>query len=139
MAGDYTKYLRHYQDISFDYDLATGTGGPVTLATVRNANYTIYVQKITTDVVTFAAKTLSFEDSANTPVVIAQDSIPSTEPTSAGAQAYDHDYGPIGTALTQGKNLVLALSGAGVAARIHVQAYQRLTATVNINSGAANL
>lgn len=126
MSGDYNKYRRHYQDISLDYDLAATTGGPVTLKAVRNSAYTIYIQRISTDVKTYAAKTLTFEDSG-TPTVIAVDSIPAAEPTNAGAQSWDHDFGPVGTALGEGKDLVLALSASGVAARIHIEGYQRRT------------
>jgi len=138
MAGDYSKYRRHYEDLSFDYDLATATGGPVTLLTARNAKYQIYIQKISIDVGTYSAKVLTFADSAGTPVEIASSSIPGTEPTNAGAQNYEHDFGSEGTALTVGKNLVLTLSGAGVAARIHVACFQRLASTGFIGDTAAN-
>lgn len=137
MAGDYTKFRRHYQDVSFDYDLATGTSGPVTLLTVRNANYQIFIQRITISVVTFAAKTLTLQDSAGTPVVIAVASIPATESTVPGIEPYEYDFGEVGTALTIAKNFVLALSAAGAAARIHVDAYQRLGKTIGMNDGAS--
>lgn len=138
MAGDYEKFRRHYEQINVDYDLATGTAGPVTLKAVRNAGYTIYVQRIDMDVATYSAKVVTFQDSAGTPSVIAQSSIPATEPTNAGAQAFTHDFGPRGTALTEGKDLVLSLSGAGVGARIHIYGYQRRTAVGYIGDTSAN-
>lgn len=138
MAGDYVTKLRQYGDQSFDYDLATGTAGPVTLFTVRNSAYRIYVQKISVSVVTFAAKTLTFQDSAGSPVVIAVDSIPAAETATPGDQTWSQDFGPDGTALSVGKNLVLALSAAGAAARIHVQLYQRYDGSVVLNAQSGN-
>lgn len=140
MAGDYTKFLRHYQDVSGDIDVATGTAGPLTLVTVRNVNYTIYVQRIRVSVVTFAAsaKTLTFEDSAGTPVVIGIVTTPTSAPSVPGEQSFDFDFGPEGTPLTVAKNFMLALSAAGAAARVHWDAYQRRTVAGFSNDTAAN-
>lgn len=126
MAGDYTKFLRHYQDISGDSDVATATTGPVTLVTARNSQYQIFIQRIKVSVVTYAAKTFTFEDSTGTPVVIGIVSVPAAAPTAAGEQAYTFDFGPEGTALSVGMNFVLALSAAGAAARVHWEGYMRL-------------
>lgn len=138
MAGDYTKFRRHYQDVSTDFDLLASDAGPDTLISARNKYYTIYVQRITVSVKTFAAHTLTFQDSAGTPVVIGVVSVPAAESTNPGLVQYELDFGEIGTPLTVADNLVLALSAAGVAARIHIDAYQRMTATGFIGDTAAN-
>jgi hypothetical protein len=113
--------------VSKDSDVGTGDSGPVTLQAVKDANHTLYIQRIIISIVTYAAKTFTLQDSAGTPVVIGSGSIPATAPTAAGKQTYEYDFGPRGTALTQGKSLVLALSASGAAARVHVEGYQRKT------------
>lgn len=140
MSDDYGKYRRQYQDISGDLDVAAATSAAQTLVTVRNSVYQINVQRIKVSVITYAAKTWTFEDSTGTPVVIGQISIPATEPTVPGEQTYSIDFGPIGTALSVGMNFVLALSAAGAAARVHWEGYQRLAPgqTVAISNSAAS-
>jgi len=138
MAGDYEKYRRHYERIDADLVVATGNAGPSTLKTVRNANYTIYVQKIKVSVTTFSAKTWTFKDSAGTPVPGAVISVPASEATVPGIQDYEFDFGAAGYPLTQGKDLVLAYSAAGAAGIVHVEAYQRKTAVTYIGDTSAN-
>lgn len=88
---------------------------------VRSSLYTIYVQRITVSVTTDAAQSLIFQDDANTPVLIGKTK------ASPGLGPIEIDFGPEGTALTQGKNLDIATSGAGIAARVRIEAYQKLT------------
>lgn len=108
-----------------DYDLAAGTAGPVTdLLTPKDATYTLYIQRITVAPTTYSAKTLTFQDDATSPVPIGFISIPASAPTAGGRQDYTIDFGEEGTPLTEGKNLDLSLSGAGVAGRIHIVGYQ---------------
>lgn len=130
-AGDYGYYRRWYEDVTADLTMAAGTGD-TTLITARNANYTIFVQRIIAFITTDAAQSWSFEDSAGTPVQIAEVT------TSPGdSTRWDFDFGPAGAPLTEGKNLLLNVSAAGLAGHVHVEAYQKLTAVVNANAGAS--
>lgn len=103
-----------------DVDVATGDSSTKSALVAAIANWTIYVQKITMSVITDAAQSLSVQDNANTPVVIAKNKV------SPGAGPIVWDFGPHGTALTRDKQLDLAISGAGLAARVHIEGYQKL-------------
>ena len=91
--------------------------------TPRDANHTIYIQKITVSITTHAAQTISFQDGAGTPVVIAAHT-----DAAAGLSVIEWDFGPTGTPLTAGEELDIILSAAGIAARVHIEAYERRTA-----------
>ena len=123
-SGDYTWYRKTFQDVSADLD-ATASTGDTTLVTVRNANHTLFIQRIFVWITTDAAQSWSFKDSAGTPIVKAK------VPTSPGADTlWTFDYGEEGTPLTEGTNLLLDVSAAGLAGTIKVQAYSKLTSTV---------
>lgn len=131
VGGDTRYYQTIHPKLDVDYDLAAGNAGPVeNLLTAKNADYQVFVQHIVVAVTTYAAKTLTFQDDAGTPVPIGFLSIPASAPTGGGQQEYRIDFTSDGTALTKGKNLDLVLSGAGVAARIHIEGYQKLIGPV---------
>lgn len=115
---------RFYQDASTELTVAAGTGD-TTLITVRNANHTIYVQRIIGWISTDAAQSISFEDTADTPYQIAEIT------TSPGdSTRWDFDYGDEGLPLTKGKNLNMNVSAAGLAGSVKVYAYQKLVGPV---------
>lgn len=137
MAGDYRFYQRQYTDKSTDLVVAAATDD-TTILTAKSANHRIYVQKIAINISTYSAKTWQFEDSAGTPVPVANLSIPAAAvalPSESGTIVFD--FGPKGLALTLGKNLLLNVSAAGAAGQIHVEAYEKLDATVSYLAGAS--
>lgn len=140
MAGDYKFYQNNYRNYSTDSIALAATDYTTATAiiTARNANYTVYVQKITVSVTTYAAKTWTFQDSAGTPVPIAVASIPAAAPTAAGDAEFVYDFGPQGVALTVGKNLNWLMSATGAAGVVHVEAYQKLTLPVMAGAGTTN-
>ena len=120
---DYSRNRRNYTDVSSKTVLvvAAADTATVTLATAKTG-WTIFVQRIMVTILTDAAQTLSFKDSAGTPVVInTTDSSPG-----AGAQ-YIWDFGSNGKPLTEAKNLTMVISGAGLAAHYQFEAYMRQT------------
>jgi hypothetical protein len=84
---------------------------------VPSAKHTLYIQKIVFDVTTSAAQSMTFQDDAGTPVVIA------TIPSGPGVGPQVFDFGDDGIPLTKGKNLDIATSGAGLAGRYSINAY----------------
>jgi hypothetical protein len=101
---------------NFPFTAATTT---TTLITALDANRTIYVQRIVVWITTSVAQSLTFQDTAGTPFVIA------VVPSSPGANTrFDFDFGPEGIALTKGKNLQAVFSAAGLAGHIVMFAYQ---------------
>lgn len=114
-------YRQFYQDASTQTTVAAADSADVTLITCKT-NHTIYVQRIVAYITTSAAQSWAFEDTAGTALKIAEiTSAPGDE------TRWDFDFGDEGVALTQGKNLVLNMSGAGLAGTVKVYAYQKLT------------
>lgn len=131
--GDYAHYQRFYTSRNASSNLVVGTAGPVTLVAARSANHTTFMQKITVSINVYSAKTLTFQDTAGTPVLFGLISVPAA----AAALVSESgtivlDFGPEGVPVTMGKDLTLVLSGAGVGATIHVEAYEKLGAAVAI-------
>lgn len=115
-------YRRHYQDISGDTTLAAA-GGDATLVTVKDQYHTLYIQRIVVYFTTDAAQSAAFEDSNSTPKKIFECT------TSPGDETrWEAFFGERGVSLTEGKNFVLNVSAAGLAAHIEWEGYQKLTA-----------
>jgi hypothetical protein len=93
-----------------------------TLVTVRNANYTLFIQRITYTPTTVAAQAITVKDSAGTPVAVAL--IPASQAT-----PYVADFGPEGLPLTAGKNLTCS-NTAGPGGRFKIECYAKLTAVI---------
>lgn len=116
------NYRTTYEDVSYDRDLLITDTGTLT-AIAAKTNYTIFVQAIVVNVTTDAAQTLTFQDTAATPIVIAKTrSSPGLGPVDESV-----DFGPEGKALTVSKGLSIVISGAGLGAAIKVIAYRKLT------------
>lgn len=99
-----------------------------TLVTVRNANYTLYIQRITYTPTTVAAQAITVKDSAGTPVLAAL--IPASQST-----PYVADFGPEGLPLTEGKNLTEA-GTAGPGGRFKIECYAKLTKVIAWDAGS---
>lgn len=120
MSDPYRRYTSFYQDVSGSFRVLAADGGPDTLVTVRNANYTLNLQKVHIEVTTTGAFTWTFQDSAGTPVPL----VPSI--STAAIAHFDFDFGPKGIPLTLGKNLVLSISGAGAVGWVAWEGYSQL-------------
>lgn len=120
MSDPYRRATSFYQDISGN-QFVTTAGTTATLVTVKNASYTLYIQKIHIEVTTSAAQTWSFQDSAGSPIPV----VPSV--STASIAHFDFDFGPLGVPLTVAKNFVLSISAAGAAGWVSWEGYQKLT------------
>lgn len=127
--GDYSRRLDRYTDVSngtlgtsFQTQiLATDTATVTAIAAATG--YTTFVQKIQVAVTTDAAQSLTFQDNAGTPIVLAKTK------ASPGLGPINFDFGPDGYPLTESKQLDIVISGAGLAASVSITAYRRATAT----------
>lgn len=118
----YEHRRNFYSNASAVASIATGDTTKDGVIAAKSALYTIFIQRIMVSIITDSNKTLSFRDSADTPIVIGG------VPVSPGVGGRTPiDFGSEGTPLTQGKNFDIGISGAGLAARINVEAYQKLT------------
>ena len=131
MPGDYISFQMINSRRTTDIDLAAGDATKAGIVTPSTANHKLYIQLIVFVPSTYSAKTLTFRDSAASPVPIGLISIPAAAPTTGGDVGFRLDFGPTGVALTTGKNLDIILSGAGAAGRIHVEAYEKLGQTIS--------
>lgn len=118
----YDNYRTTFQDCSYDANiLAADTA--TRNAILAKTNWTVFVQAIVVNVYTDAAQTLTFQDTAGTPVVIHKTrSSPGLGPVDESV-----DFGPEGKALTEGKGFDIVISGAGLGCAVKVIAYRRLT------------
>ena len=124
------KYREWNENISGALVVAA-TDGDTVLKVARNATTTIFIQKIIFWVTTDAAQSISFEDTASTPVSIAK------VPTSPGTSTrWEFDFGAKGRPLTEGKNFNMNVSAAGLAGSLEWEGYQRLTSATALSSAA---
>lgn len=136
--GDYLQIQR--ENKAFQVDIAiTGAEVLATHAkTVRSANHTLYVQRIVLSITTHVATfSLTVQDDANTPVPIAK----RTDLAGAAGvpDVIEWNFGPRGTALTAGKNLdyLANAGGSGFVGRLHIEGYEKQSATVNLGTAAS--
>ena len=85
------------------------------------AKFTNYIQKITVNISTSAAQSITFQDSAGTPIVVMF-----IEASAAAGTIRTVDFGARGFALTEGKALNISGS-AGPAYSYAIDAYQAQT------------
>jgi hypothetical protein len=137
-GGDYL--VPQYENVKFalDFDL-DGTAVATTLKqAVKSGSYQIFVQRIVLSYITHVAtKVFTIQDDAGTPVKIANRA---DLAAAAGVpDVQEWNFGPQGTPLTLGKNLMVVANtgGTGFTARVHIEGYQKLAATIGMNDGAA--
>lgn len=135
VGSDYGWYLAQYSDKTATAVVAAAdTATLENVVAVKSANHTIYVQRIILSVITDAAQSLTFQDDAGTPVIIAK----SAASPGLGVEVVA-DFGPKGYALTAGKNLDVVISGAGLACKVSIEAYEKLTAAAVAHTAGASL
>lgn len=112
-----------FQDVSGSTVLASGDNLSSTARVLVTGatGYTVYVQQIAVNVLTDNAATLTFQDDASTPVVIAGTK------ASPGVGPILFDFGEEGRALTEAKDFELKNSAAGLVADITWKAYKKPT------------
>jgi hypothetical protein len=118
----YEHKRNFYGSASATHRIAAGDTTAAGVITALSALHTIYVQRILCSIITDSNKTLTYQDSANTPFTIGG---VKASPGVGGQTPLD--FGSDGVPLTQGKNLNIAISGAGLAADVAIEAYQKLT------------
>ena len=124
--ADYGFYRTMFQDKNTTFSVAAADSATKeNVITPKSASHTLYIQRIILSVITDAAQSLTFQDDASTPVIVGK----SAASPGLGLEIVA-DFGPVGYALTEGKNLDIVISGAGLACKGTIEAYDRLTAVV---------
>lgn len=129
MPNDAARRARtFYQDISGNLTLTAATDDTV-LVTAKNTNYTLFIQRVIFTVTTDAAQSISFEDTAGSPVRVCK------VPTSPGVDTrWEFDFGAAGYPLTSGKNFNMNVSAVGLAGHLEWYGYQKLNNGVAVGS-----
>lgn len=129
MPGDYNKYRTlHTERVANASVLAADSTTIELIDVTKSANHQLYIQRIVFSVTTDAAQSLTWQDEAGTPVLIAKSK------ASPGLGNLVWDFGPVGVPCTLGKGLDMVISGAGLAGMVHVEAYERLIGPVALAS-----
>lgn len=116
-------YRTVYKDVSTSgVVLAAGAG--VAGIVAKATGFTNYIQKITINIATSAAQSITFQDDAGTPIKVAF-----IEASAAAGVVRTYDFGARGFALTEGKQLDISGS-AGPAYSYAVEGYQKQTSAV---------
>ena len=126
-AGDYVHYKNLYSDKTTDAEILVGTTALANVIAPKSSSHQIWIQKITLSITTHFATTATFDDDGSGAVVAQHTD------AAAGAGVLSvvvWDFGPKGTPLTVGANLDIAIGSAGLVARVHIEAYEKLGATV---------
>ena len=127
MPGDgYLRKRQIFGNNSGSVQVATGDSATKTLVTAKT-NYTVFLQHATIKVtVASAGKTLTIQDHAG-------NSVGGAIPCDTAPAEFDMDFGAEGFGLTggNGSNLELAISGAGAAAIVTWDAYQKLGGVIS--------
>lgn len=114
--------LTEYENVSVSYSFLGATDWTTPNQRIAGkANFTIYIQKITLSVTTDNAATQTWQDDEGTPILAARSK------ASPGLGPITWDFGSEGFALTEGADLDHAMSAAGMAAAVTIQAYMRRT------------
>jgi len=135
--ADYGYYRAQYSDkTTIRAIVATDSGTLDAVVAPKSANHSLFIQRIIFNVTVDFAASLTFQDGAGTPVVIAK----SAASPGLGIEIVA-DFGPQGIQLTRGEELDIVISGAGLAGQVNIEAYERLTPTaaapVSYLAGAA--
>lgn len=127
--GDYLFFQRFNASRTTDVEVLTGTQNYTGAITCRSANHVIWIQKITLNISTHAAQTITFRDTAATPLQFG-----SHLDAATGVDSIVYDFGPKGKACTIGKDFAVSQAAAGIGGNVHIEAYERLGAAVAIAS-----
>ena len=104
------------------YAFATTDDGTDVLITVKGSTWSIRIQKIWLTIKTDAAQTITFEDTAASPIFIEKSD------ASPGANTqYIWEFGPKGKLLTQNKDFAMTFSAAGLAGHVEWMGYEEQT------------
>lgn len=112
------EFGRVFQPILYELVIAAGADPSAAAVIPAKTGYAIYIQRVTFNVITDAAKILIVRDDATTPLNAA------VFPSSPGVGTRQIDYMPFGMQMTTSKNIdISATGGAGLAGTLVIEGY----------------
>lgn len=130
MQGDYTSYKHRYSDKTTDIALSSGGTGTIV---PKSSKHRVYVQRVEGSITTHAnAKTITISDGTLSVTLV-------NDLTKAAGvpDEFRQDWGPKGFAFTLGATVTIASESSGPVADVHVEAYEKLDATLSYLAGAS--
>lgn len=136
-AGDYRHFTNLYNDKTTDVDILVGTTSLNNVLAAKSANHQIWVQKIMLSITTHFDTLITFDDDGAGPPIatFTDEATPAT--TGQGEIPIVWDFGPKGRPLTLGANLDIIIGSAGVIGVVHIEAYEKLGASISYLAGAS--
>jgi|ERR1700680_1758317 len=132
MAGDYTKFQRHYGNLTTDIELAALSPNPMALLVPRNVNYQVFIQSAELMISAYAVGTIKLVGHV-TARVFALFNVPAG-PASSADDVQRIDYGPTGLGCNIGETVDVVSSNVAIGAFLHVEAYNKLAVVVGSNN-----
>ena len=127
-GGDYQFYQNHYSSKTTDGALTAG--GTVTVVP-KSSNHQLFIQKILININTHAnAKTIVVGDGTITLATVNDLTAAVGVPDSV-----IFDFGPKGRAMTLGATVTVTSAASGPVADVHIEAYEKLGATIGYLAG----
>jgi hypothetical protein len=136
MAGDYTKFQRHYGNLTTDLELAALSPNPQAILVPRNANYQVFIQSAELVVTAYGAGTIKLVGHV-TGRVFALFNVPAA-PSSNDTDIFYIDYGPTGLGCNIGETVDVSSSNVAIGAFLHIEAYNKLAVVIGSNASPAN-
>lgn len=136
-AGDYLFYKNTYSDKSTDVDIVVGTQNYGNVIAPKSANHQLWIQKITLSITTHFDGTITFDDDGAGPAIAVYTDELTPATTGEGHVPIVWDFGPKGRPLTLGANLDIGQAAAGIVGVVHIEAYEKLGASISYLAGAS--
>ncbi len=132
-VGDYAHFQSLYSSKNANAEVAAAGTGTVT---VKSVGHQLWIQKVTITIKTHAnAKNITLADTNSSAVTLG---ILTDKTIAVGVpDVVVFDFGPEGFPCTVGKNFTMVSDSAGPAFAYHVEAYEKLGATIHYLAGSS--
>lgn len=117
--GIHDHLHRAFRGANGSLDFAITDSGDVTLTAVKSASHRIYIESIDVTIETDAQESITFLDTAGTPVIVEK-----TESSPGPYAKYAWKF-PGGKPLTLGEDFIMRFSGQGLAGHVQWIGHQR--------------
>lgn len=111
------EFRRRYEPVDYQVTFAAGADPSATDIIPKKTGYATRIVRMTFNCTTSAAQTLTIQDDADTPVVAG------VFASNPGVGTHQISFEPQGIEMTEGKNVDLVASAAGLAGTLLVEGY----------------
>ena len=136
MAGDYTKFQRHYGNLSTDFEVGSLSVNPTSVLIPRNVNYQVFIQSVELAVITYGGvigivKLIGHVTGRTYGVF----NIPAVA-SGNNTDIYRLDHGPTGLGATIGEAIDVSWTNASLDCLLHFEAYNKLAVVTGAWDGS---